>query len=115
MKLFTVEKRRKLLEEELSRIIEILKRNYDPEKILLFGSLADGDVHEWSDIDLLIIKKTLKRPIDRILEATRLINPTIGIDLFIYTPEEFDTLVQEKFSFLTKIARKGKVLYEKGN
>ncbi len=115
MKLFTVEKRRKLLEEELSRIIEILKRNYEPEKILLFGSLADGDIHEWSDIDLLIVKKTTKRPIDRILEAVRLINPTIGIDLFIYTPDEFDTLVREKTTFLTDVSRTGKVLYEKGN
>ena len=114
MKLFTVEQRKRLLEEELNRIVEVLKRNFDPEKILLFGSLADGNIHEWSDIDLVIVKKTGKRPLDRILEASRLINPTIGIDLlFIYTPEEFDTSVKEKFSFLTTIARKGKVLYEK--
>src|SRR3990170_7579049 len=113
LKLFTVEQRKKLLEEELSRIVRLLKRDYEPEKIILFGSLAEGDMHEWSDIDLLIIKKTIKRPLDRILEAARLIKPTIGIDLFVYTPEEFDVLVREKFSFLTDIARKGKVLYEK--
>jgi len=115
MKLFTVEQRKKRLEEELSRIVELLKRDYEPEKIILFGSLAEGDMHEWSDIDLLIVKKTIKRPLDRILEASRLIKPKIGIDLFVYTPEEFDTLVQERFSFLINIARKGKVLYEKRN
>ncbi len=115
MKLFTIEQRKKLLEEELSRIVEVLKKNYEPEKVILFGSLAGGDMHEWSDIDLLIVKKTAKRPLDRILEASRLIKPTIGIDLFVYTPEEFDILVQEKFSFLTTIARNGKVLYEKRN
>ncbi|MDP3048544.1 MAG: nucleotidyltransferase domain-containing protein [Thermodesulfovibrionales bacterium] len=113
MKLFTIEQRKKLLEEELSRIVEVLAKNYEPEKVILFGSLAGGDMHEWSDIDLLIVKKTTKRPLERILEASRLIKPTIGIDLFVYTPEEFDALVQEKFSFLTTIARKGKVLYEK--
>jgi len=115
MKLFTVEQRKKLLEDETSRIIEILKKNYEPEKIILFGSLAGGDMHEWSDIDLLIVKRTDKRPLDRILEAARLIKPTIGIDLFVYTPEEFDTLVQEKFSFLTNINKWGKALYEKRN
>jgi hypothetical protein len=31
------------------------------------------------------------------------------------TPDEFDTLVREKFSFLTVVAQEGKVLYEKGN
>src|SRR4030042_2984056 len=82
MKLFTVEQRKRLLEEELRRIIEVLKRDYDPDKIILFGSLAEGDIHEWSDIDLFIVKKTTKRPIDRILEVSRLIKPKIGIDLF---------------------------------
>jgi len=113
MKLFTVEQRKRLLEDELRRIVEVLKREYEPEKLILFGSIAEGNMHEWSDIDLLIIKKTEKRPLDRILEACHLIKPTIGIDLFVYTPDEFETLLREKFSFLIKIVQKGKVLYEK--
>jgi len=113
MKLFTIEQRKKLLEEELSRILEVLKRDYRPERVILFGSLAEGDIHEWSDIDLFIVKKTAKRPIDRILEVSRLIKPKIGIDLFIYTPDEFGALVKEKFSFLSGVVEKGKVLYEK--
>lgn len=67
--LFMIEQRKKMLEEELSRIIEVLKKEYNPEMIVLFGSLADGNVHEWSDIDLLVVKKTTKRPIERSLEA----------------------------------------------
>lgn len=114
MKLFTVEQRKKLLEEELKRIVEILKRDYTTEKIILFGSLADGNVHEWSDIDLLIIKETTNRPIERMQEVCRLINPRVGIDLFIYTPEEFDALIREKISFLIKVTKRGKLLYEKG-
>jgi predicted nucleotidyltransferase len=115
MKIFTIEQRKKLLEEELSRIVEALRKDYEPERVILFGSLVESDMHEWSDIDLLIVKKTAKRPIDRILEVSRLIKPRIGIDLFVYTPEEFEALVQEKFSFLTGIVEKGKVLYEKRN
>jgi len=115
MKLFTVEQRKKLLEEELRRIMEILQRDYKPERIILFGSLAEGDTHEWSDIDLLIVKKTSKRPIDRILEVNHVIKPTIGIDVFVYTPDEFESLLEQKFSFLTNIVRKGKVVYEKRN
>ncbi len=45
-------KRKAALEAELKRILPIIIEKYQPEKIILFGSLATGDVHEWSDIDL---------------------------------------------------------------
>lgn len=115
MKLCTIEQKKKLLEAEVSRIVAVLQRDYEPERIILFGSLAEGEIHEWSDIDLLIVKKTAKRPIDRILEVSRFIKARIGIDLFAYTPDEFAALIQEKFSFVSDIAEKGKVLYEKRN
>ncbi len=113
MKLFTLEERRQSLQDELQRIIEVIKTEYRPEKIVLFGSLAAGDVHEWSDIDLLIVKETPKRPIERTLELFRLIRPKVGVDLFIYTPEEYEILLKEKFSFLMSILKTGKTVYEK--
>lgn len=57
MKQSSVEERKILLDAELKKIVEVLKQEYDPEKIILFGSLLDGNIHEYSDIDLLIIKK----------------------------------------------------------
>ncbi|MBS3976482.1 MAG: nucleotidyltransferase domain-containing protein [Syntrophomonadaceae bacterium] len=113
MQLFTIDQRKKLLEKELSRIVEILWRDYEPERIILFGSMTEGDVHEWSDIDLLIIKDTSKRPIDRILEVSCLIMPKVGIDLFVYTPDEVEALMQGKYTFFSEIVAKGKVIYEK--
>jgi len=112
MKLFTIEERKRLLKEELNRIIEIIKKGYGPERIILFGSLANGNIHEWSDIDLVIVKETTKRPIERCLEVCKLIKPKIGIDLFIYTPEEYKTFINEKYSFLINILKMGKILYE---
>jgi len=113
MKLFTVEERRKSLQDELVRIIEVIKAEYRPEKIILFGSLAGGEMHEWSDIDLLIVKETTKRPIERNIELFRLIQPKVGIDLFIYTPQEYEYLLKEKVSFLLNILKTGKTVYEK--
>ena len=75
MLILTKDQREELLKEELTRIVKVLKDRYCPEKIILFGSLAEGKVHEWSDIDLIIIKETDKRPIDRCIEVARLIKP----------------------------------------
>ena len=113
MKLGTVQDREKSLKEELSRIVAVIQSEYDPEKIVLFCSLASEAVHEWSDIDLLIIKKTDKRPIERTMEVTQLIHPRVGIDLFVYTPEEFDLLLKEGYAFLLNILKTGKTVYEK--
>jgi predicted nucleotidyltransferase len=113
MKLSTPEERESLLQEELDRVLKIIKEDYDPEKIILFGSLVTKEVHEGSDIDLLIVKKTPKRSIERTLELGRLIRPRVGIDMFIYTPEEFEILQREKFSFLRSVLKNGEVLYEK--
>jgi uncharacterized protein len=113
MKLFTLEEREKLLNDELRRIVEVIKREYDPEKIILFGSMAIKNVREWSDIDLLIIKKTSKRLIERTLEVGRLVQPKVGIDLFIYTPEEYEFLLGERSSFILSVLKTGETVYEK--
>lgn len=113
MRLMNIRDREKILSDELKRIIEIIKNKYSPEKIILFGSMAKGEIHEWSDIDLLIVKKTDARPIDRCVEIARLTKPRVGIDLFVYTPEEYDSILKEGFSFFTDIMKHSKVLYEK--
>jgi predicted nucleotidyltransferase len=113
MKLSTIQDRQKSLKEELVRIVTIIQNEYDAEKIVLFGSLVSETVHEWSDIDLLVIKKTDKRPIERTMELTNIIRPQVGIDLFIYTPDEIDILLKERYPFLLNILKTGKTVYEK--
>jgi len=115
VKLLNVNERKKILKSELNRIVNIIKREYKPDRIILFGSLANGKVHEWSDIDLLIVKDTEKRPVDRCIEICKLVHPNVGIDLFVYTPTEYEGLLEEKFSLLMNILKEGKVLYEKRN
>lgn len=115
MKLCTVEERQNELQKELDRIMNIIIMEYHPEKIVLFGSFTEGKIHEWSDLDMLIVKETPARPVDRCLELFRLVQPKVGVDFFIYTPDEFNVLLKEKYSFLLDVLEKGKVLYEKRN
>ena len=105
--------RKKNLDQELGRIVQVLVNQYRPQKIFLFGSLASGKVHEWSDIDLVIIKSTPLRFLDRIKEVLFLIRPKVGCDVMVYTPEEFRHMLQEGNQFLQdEIQNNGRVLYE---
>jgi len=76
-------------ERELQRCTDLLIRHYQPERILLFGSLTTGAVHPYSDIDLIVIKDTDQPFWERLLEVHRLLQPALPLDLFVYTPEEW--------------------------
>lgn len=109
-----VRERNVTLQEELKRMLSVIKEKYHPEKIILFGSLASGKVQEWSDIDLVIIKKTNKRFIDRLHEIRSLADPNVGVNFIVYTPEEAQMMIdKEHYFFVDEIIGKGKVLYER--
>jgi predicted nucleotidyltransferase len=99
--------------DKLEKALECLKR-YEPEKIILFGSCARGDMDESSDLDFVVIKKTRKRFLKRLLEVARLIDSDLGkVDVFVYTPKEFQEMVERGNPFVERVLREGKILYAK--
>ncbi|HBT19929.1 MAG TPA: nucleotidyltransferase domain-containing protein [Peptococcaceae bacterium] len=107
----SAEKRKKILTEELKRIVSTAAE-MGAEKIILFGSLARGDVGRESDIDLLIVKKTNKRFLDRLDEFYSRIQPRVAVDVLVYTPEELESLAETR-RFVKEILAEGVVVYEK--
>ena len=109
-KIGLAEKRKKKLEEELKLLIpKIIKA--EVEKIILFGSLSHGNLHKTSDIDLIIVQKTEKRFLERLDEFYKYLNPSVAVDIFVYTPQEFEEM--KRSSFMKSALRRGKVLYER--
>ena len=103
------------LQQELDRYLAVLTRAGQTEKIILFGSLAKGQVSEWSDLDLVIIQQTDLPFLERSRQVLRLLRPQVGLDVLIYTPEEFEQLCQERQFFREEILDRGKVLYERSD
>src|SRR2546428_10662769 len=95
-----VEERGLRLEQELHRMVEILIREYEPEKLILFGSAAQGELHEWSDLDLVVVKRTDKPLLERIEEVLRLGRPKVGLGVLVSTPEEMEDLIAERRGLL---------------
>ncbi len=95
-------------------IIEKIKSEYQPDKIILFGSYAYGTPNRDSDIDLLIIKKTHDRPIDRRVSVARIVSDPerlIPVEPIVLTPKEVNERLKIGDQFLKEILKKGKVLY----
>lgn len=87
----------------------------NPIKIILFGSYAKGNARPESDIDLLIIKQTKKKPTERIAEAQQLIWGHVPhIEPHIFTSRELENAIAENRFFITQeVLKYGKILYEK--
>jgi predicted nucleotidyltransferase len=100
------------LKNEIENITAQIIKKYDPEKIILFGSAAKGELHSESDADFLIIKKdTPLYGADRIREISKIIKRDIPVDFLIYRPDEFDKRLSMGDPFLKSIIKEGKVLY----
>jgi len=78
---------------------------------VLFGSYARGEAHEGSDIDLMVIKETSKRFIDRIADVIKLNKTLITLEPLVYSPLEFETIKKEKRDFIMTIEEEGIEIY----
>ena len=77
----------------LESIIQRLVEQYSPDRIILFGSQAIGHAAAESDFDLLVVKETELRPIERRVEVERLLaDRLVPLDLLVYTPSELRSL-----------------------
>ena len=104
------EQKRTIIDDIVKKIVA----EYSPQKIILFGSYASGIPTEDSDIDLLIIKETDNRPIDRWTEVKRLLRDRgreAPVSPLVYTPKELSDRMEIKDFFIQEILEKGKVLY----
>jgi predicted nucleotidyltransferase len=106
--------RKQLLDEEMNRCLSMLTEQSSLEKVILFGTLANGAVHEWSDIDLVVVERTQLPFFQRIKRLRKLLKPRVGMDIMVYTSEEFDRLCAERPFFKEEIIGKGEVIYERG-
>lgn len=101
-------------QEAAQKVIDAIIANYRPDRIIIFGSLARGDIHEGSDLDLLIVKNDCEaRFLDRTLSVLESAPPDIGIEPFVYTDAELQALVAQGNAFVLTALEEGIVVYER--
>jgi uncharacterized protein len=102
------------IETELQIIVQRLIEAYQPQQIILFGSLAYGTPNVDSDIDLLIVKETQETPLQRRVAVRRLVAQAerrVPFSPLVLTPQEFAQRLSLGDPFYQLIATQGKVLY----
>ncbi len=80
----------------------------------MFGSYATGKADGYSDLDLVVVLDTNRPFLERgtLLPEIFEVVP-VGVDLLIYTPEEFARGMQERTGIFDSIAWEGVTIYER--
>lgn len=99
----------------IERIVAIIVKKIDPDKIILFGSRARGEENPNSDYDICILKQGIENERNKITKQLYLDLHEIGepIDLIVEALERFPKLIKFKSYIYRYIDKDGIIIYEK--
>jgi predicted nucleotidyltransferase len=106
----------KTLEEWLPAVVERMVEQFDPLKVIIFGSLARGEMGYHSDIDLLVVfdhvewenKRNLTVDIRRAIAGI-----PVPVDVIVTDVDEIDRQGHIVGTVLRPALREGTVVYER--
>ena len=100
--------------EALPEVVQRIVQTLHPEKIVLFGSYADGTPTSDSDVDLLVVMETTASPVERYLAVSRLLRPRpFPVDILVKRPDEIQSALEAGDFFIREVLSRGQVLYER--
>lgn len=104
-------------ERFLQEIVQSMIETADPDRIVLFGSGARGEMTPESDLDFLIVKAHCSTTTTGARIRERLPwNSSMPItDIFVVQPEDIEKYGHEAGSVIGKALQEGRVLYERAN
>ncbi len=106
-------------DELIQRVVETIRDEYQPEKIIVFGSRVWGDPDGDSDLDVLVIKESDKHEVDRIREVSRIVRRfqqrpyLLPIDILVKTPSELRNRLDIGDHFILEIVDRGRLVYDR--
>ena len=101
----------KVTREQIQAVADKIAKEFQPEKIILFGSYAWGTPTEDSDVDMCVIKET-KDARKYAREVRGALDTDFPVDILAYSPKDFyDKIHDDRNLFLEDIAVNGIPLY----
>ena len=81
--------RRALLEHGVERLANICATLPDIRAAYVFGSFARDEIRVRSDLDVLVVRETSLRRMERDTDLRLAFDLSIGLDLIVVTPDEY--------------------------
>ncbi len=99
----------KIIEKAIDRLVETANQR----RVYLFGSYARGDAREQSDLDFLVVKKTVesrRREMVRLHDSIR--SMRIPVDILVVSETAFEEWANVRGTVIHKAVTEGRLCYE---
>ena len=100
---------------DIQKFVDNVASEFLPERVILFGSYANGQADAESDVDLLIVMPGEQSGVLVAAEIITRLKPTIPVELIVRSSRKLDERLALNDYFLREILTSGKVLYSAPN
>lgn len=105
-----------ITQSQIQEFAQRIAERYQPDKIILFGSQADGTANENSDVDLLIVMRhSARKNIYKSVEIVTTLKPIFPLDLLVRTPEDVELAIRRGDPIMNTILKEGTSLYARSS
>ena len=99
--------------KQIHEVADEIAQNFNPIKIILFGSHGRGQAHAHSDVDLLVMIDEEHNGVDFEVAIPAGIAHPFPMDILVRTPQQIANRLRLGDDFFRDIVEKGVVLYER--
>lgn len=99
----------------IKKLCDRIAREFKPEKIILFGSQAQGSPTADSDIDLLVVLPYSGSALRKAGEILSQLQVWMPVDLIVRSIEDIEQRLKLGDRFMQEILERGKVMHEAAN
>jgi predicted nucleotidyltransferase len=99
--------------DEIHEVGARLGREFRPERVILFGSYAEGTAGTDSDVDLLVVLPFEGRPFHKSLEILNRLDVRFPCDLIARRPDDVARRYAQGDPLIREALDRGEVLYER--
>lgn len=102
-------------QELIKTITKRIVSDFNPLRVIMFGSEARGEATAQSDLDFLVVMQEAPNKRQTAIEIRRVLSDLpVCKDIIVTTPEEIARRGRLVGTVLRSALREGKVLYERG-
>lgn len=100
-------------EHEIQEFCDRLVKEFNPDKVILFGSYARGEQREWSDVDIMVVMPFEGRYFKKLTEVRSRTRPAFDLDLKLAAMSDLTARYKEFDPIARDVLDHGKILYDR--